>query len=84
MKTYANFLTEGKNKAVNLKDAKWKGAHGGQKGFVGQKAYGVLNNKGQALSSDGVAPATYASMEVAKEIAVYADDFKGHTWINIK
>ena len=51
--------------------------------FVSSRVYGVVNSEGLALSSDGVKPASYVSMKVAKEIALYADGFQGYCWISI-
>ena len=83
MKTYREFLTEGKNVAKNIGDMKWKTSKGIAQGRA-KTAYGVLNDKGEALSSDGVSPAIYHSMKIAKEMALYADGFKDHSWVRIE
>ena len=75
----------GKNKmniAKNISGIKWSTALG-MAVFHSQKAYGVLNSEGQALSADGVKPATYISMKVAKEMAGYADGFIGYSWVDL-
>lgn len=70
------------NTAKNISKANWVTPLG-VASFQAERAYGVLNAEGQALSSDGVQPCSFHSMKVAKEIAVHADGFADHTWVNL-
>lgn len=70
------------NRAANISGYYFKTSKGIQ-GFQSQKAYGIINPNGQALSKDGESPMTAPSMASAKEQAKYANGFKGYGWINI-
>jgi hypothetical protein len=69
-------------KAKNLSKSFWK-VNEKKATFTSQRAYGVVNNKSQALSSDGVNPSTWHTMKIAKEIAEYCEGFKGYSWVNL-
>ena len=70
------------NTAKNIKNLFW--IENGNKAMYPSSSFGVINQEGLALSKDGVRPAIYGSLRVAKEIALYCGDgFKGFTWIKL-
>lgn len=69
------------NKGINLKNTSWNSAGRVAKYAGGRPDYGIVNGKGQFLSTDGVKPCAFHTMHSAKYQAPYADDFKGHVWV---
>lgn len=70
------------NKAINLKNTTWV-QNGRVAAFASKSVgFGIKNDKGELLSSDGVKPSAYATKSAASEMAPYADGFKEHSWIS--
>lgn len=75
-------MSNSTNKAKNMSKLSWT-VNGLRAKFQSQRCYGVINSAGQALSNDGISPAVWGSLKVAKEIALYCDGFTGYSWIDV-
>jgi len=69
------------NKAISLKNVTWM-SNGLVAAFTSSTAgFGIVNAKGQLLSSNGVSPAAFLRKSHAQEQAPYADGFTDHSWV---
>ena len=71
------------NAAKSLKNVVW-GTNGCASYASRRPGFGVMNSKGQFISSDGVSPSSWSSKAVATDLAPYADEFDGYCWLNVK